>query len=341
MISDFPELETSSSAPPAAGLGLPVPIGDLDDANTGGETTRFDLNAPLDDDSDDMPTVVLPMQLAALDDAARTDVGQQREHNEDYFGVTVQLSKTDRPAGRVIHVRGLYILCDGMGGHAGGEVASQLAVATLQQYFQDYWREETTGLVKLPPAAVIRQAVQAANQAIYDRNQEGSRLGSGRMGTTLVMLLICDTTVAVAHVGDSRLYRFTRKRGLEQVTVDHEVGQREIQRGTLPELAYARPDAYQLTQALGPRDENFVDPDVQFMELNEDTLFLLASDGLTDNQLLETHHATHIDALLSSQTNLEMGVKHLIDLANEHNGHDNITAMAIRAKVRPNLDSLY
>jgi protein phosphatase len=348
MISDFPELETSVPAPTIPPIQSPSDRDGAGAENTledspesSGETTRIDFAALAEDDSDDMPTVVLPMQLAALEDAARTDVGQQREHNEDYFGVTVQLNKSDRPAGRVVHARGLYILCDGMGGHAGGEVASQMAVASLQQYFQDYWRDEATGLVKLPPAAVIRQAVQAANEAIYTRNQEGARLGNGRMGTTLVMLLICDTMVAVAHVGDSRLYRFTRKGGLEQVTVDHEVGQREIQRGTLPELAYSRPDAYQLTQALGPRDENFVDPDVQFMELNEDTLFLLASDGLTDNQLLETYCPTHIDPLLSSQTNLEMGVKHLIDLANEHNGHDNITAMAVRAKVRPNLDSLY
>ncbi|MGC8713355.1 MAG: protein phosphatase 2C domain-containing protein, partial [Leptodesmis sp.] len=179
-----------------------------------------------------------------------------------------------------------------------------------------------------------------ANQAIYNVNQQNARSGSGRMGTTLVIVLIHDTQVAVAHVGDSRLYRYTRKRGLEQVTVDHEVGQREIQRGVDPEIAYSRPDAYQLTQALGPRDGNFVRPDVQFFELNEDMLLLLCSDGLSDNDLLEKHWETHVQPLLSSQTNLDKGVSELIELANRYNGHDNITAIAIRAKVRPSLDHL-
>ena len=182
--------------------------------------------------------------------------------------------------------------------------------------------------------------MQLANKAIFDINQQNARSGSGRMGTTLVMALVQDTEVAIAHVGDSRLYRYTRKRGLEQLTVDHEVGQREIQRGAAPEVAYARPDAYQLTQALGPRDEHFVKPDVQYMELNEDTLLFLCSDGLTDNDLLETHYRTHVEPLLSSQANLDQGVSQLIDLANRYNGHDNITAIVIRAKVRPDLAHL-
>ncbi|MCY7278437.1 MAG: protein phosphatase 2C domain-containing protein, partial [Phormidesmis sp. CAN_BIN44] len=193
----------------------------------------------------------------------------------------------------------------------------------------------------LPPLNVIREAVQLANTAIYDVNQQNARSGSGRMGTTMVMLLIQDTEAAVAHVGDSRLYRYSRKGGLKQVTIDHEVGQREIQRGTEATAAYSRPDAYQLTQALGPRDENFISPDIQFFEINEDMVLILASDGLTDNDLLEAHCETHIDPLVSSLTNLEQGVSQLVELANQYNGHDNITAIAIRAKVRPNLDQLW
>jgi protein phosphatase len=143
----------------------------------------------------------------------------------------------------------------------------------------------------------------------------------------------------VAHVGDSRLYRVTPKRGLEQITVDHEVGQREISRGVEPSVAYSRPDAYQLTQALGPRDEHLIIADVQFLEINEDSLFVLASDGLSDNDLLKIHWQTHLAPLLSSSANLESGVQALIDLANHYNGHDNITAVVIRAKVRPNLNN--
>ncbi|MEH2414970.1 serine/threonine phosphatase [Nostoc sp.] len=283
---------------------------------------------------DDMPTVVLAMQLSSLEDAGCTDVGRQRHHNEDYFGIETKIHKLELPKSRVLQGHGLYILCDGMGGHAGGEIASNLAVNTLRQYFQEHWIAS-----QLPTEDSIREAVYLANEAIYEFNQQDARSGVGRMGTTLVMLLIQDTQAAVAHVGDSRLYRLTRKRGLEQVTVDHEVGQREITRGVEASIAYARPDAYQLTQALGPRDQNSINPDVSFFEINEDTLLLLASDGLSDNDLLETHWQTHLEPLLSSGVNLERGVTDLIDLANQHNGHDNITGILIRAKVRPNLES--
>ncbi len=291
-----------------------------------------------DGDSDDMPTVVLPMQLFSLDDAGKTDIGRQRNHNEDCFGIDTHISKVQLPTRKRLSARGVYVLCDGMGGHASGEVASQLAVDTLRNYFKQHWQDTSEAL---PSLETIRAGVQLANKAIYSVNQDGARSGSGRMGTTLVMLLIQNTEAAVAHVGDSRLYSYTRKQGLKQITVDHEVGQREILRGVEPEIAYGRPDAYQLTQALGPRDEYFVNPDVQFFELVEDTLLLLASDGLTDNDLLETHWQTHLDPLMSSQTNLDQGVTNLIELANQYNGHDNITAIAVRAKIRPNLESTF
>ncbi|MBD2002998.1 MULTISPECIES: serine/threonine phosphatase [Cyanophyceae] len=303
------------------------------ESNQQQKVSRQDLPTSADSsEGDDMPTIILPMQLLSLDDAGYTDIGRQREHNEDNFGIQTQVKKQETPLGRTVQARGLYILCDGMGGHAGGEVASLMAVDTLKRYFKANWQDH------LPSEDSIREAIHLANKAIYDTNQQNARSGSGRMGTTLVLVLVEDTKVAIAHVGDSRLYRLSRKLGLEQVTVDHEVGQREIQRGVEPTLAYSRPDAYQLTQALGPRDEQFVRPDVQFMELNEDTLLILCSDGLSDNDLLETHWQTHLLPLLSSRANLDQGLMQLIDLANQHNGHDNITAVVIRAKVRPDLE---
>ncbi|MBD2492721.1 serine/threonine phosphatase [Nostoc sp. FACHB-280] len=284
--------------------------------------------------SDDLPTIVLSMQLSSLEDVGCTDVGRQRQHNEDYFGIDTKIEKLELPRNRIYQARGLYILCDGMGGHAGGEIASELAVNTVKQYFQEFWQNN-----QRPTEANMREAVYLANQAIYQLNQQDARSGIGRMGTTLVILVIQDTEAVVAHVGDSRLYRLTRKRGLEQITVDHEVGQREIARGVEPSIAYARPDAYQLTQALGPRDESAIYPDVEFFDINEDSLLILASDGLSDNDLLETHWKTHLLPLLSSGASLERGVNELIDLANQKNGHDNITAILVRAKVRPNMDS--
>ena len=297
-------------------------------------TPRMSQELSFNNEGDDLPTVILPMQLLSLDDAGCTDIGQQREHNEDSFGIQTLVQKQENPMGRSVQARGLYILCDGMGGHASGEVASGMAVETIKRYFQDNWPEGE----QLPSEDGIREAVRAANQAIYEVNQKNARSGSGRMGTTLAMMLIQNTNAVVAHVGDSRLYRLTRKRGLEQITVDHEVGQREIQRGVPPEIAYSRHDAYQLTQALGPRDEHLISPDIQFLELNEDTLFVLCSDGLSDNNLIETHWQTHLAPLLSSRANLDQGILQLIELANEHNGHDNITAILIRVKVRPNFE---
>ena len=313
-----------------------------DDPSPEQAVTVIPEDSDSDADGDDMPTIVLPMQLFSLEDAGLTDIGRQRNHNEDCFGIETQIYKSQTLSNKVVRGRGLYVLCDGMGGHASGEVASQMAVDSLRNYFKQYWKQadEQNQGAKLPTPDVIREAIQLANKAIYNVNQEGLRSGSGRMGTTLVMLLIQDTEAAVAHVGDSRMYRYTRKRGLEQLTLDHEVGQREITRGVDPEIAYGRPDAYQLTQALGPRDEYFVNPDVQFFELNEDMLLVLASDGLTDNNLLEIHQQTYLDPLLSSRSSLEQGVSKLIELANQENGHDNISAIAVRVKVRPNLDSM-
>ncbi|MFM2063076.1 MAG: hypothetical protein RLZZ507_2746 [Cyanobacteriota bacterium] len=297
---------------------------------TSAPTLLQDDDLPDLDRNEDAPTIILSMQLRSVEDAGRTDVGRKREHNEDYFGIDTKQQKLELPRSRNLQARGLYILCDGMGGHAGGEVASELAVTTLRQYFQEKWVSQ-----ELPTAEVIQEAVFLANQTIYNLNQKGLRSGVGRMGTTLVMLLMQNTKLAVAHVGDSRLYRVTRKGGLEQITVDHEVGQREIAKGVDATIAYARPDAYQLTQALGPRDTNFVHPDVSFFEIREDTLLLLVSDGLSDNDLLETNWQTHLAPLLSSGTNLELGLSDLVDLANEHNGHDNITGILIRVKVSP------
>jgi protein phosphatase len=306
-------------------------------ADAGSDTAWLeaaDLNEEGWSDGEELPTIVLPMRLVSLEDAGRTDVGRQRDHNEDCFNIQTEFRKVETPQGRCLEAKGLYILCDGMGGHAGGEVASALAVETLSQYFAAQWDD------KLPSEVCIREGILQANQAIYALNQKEERSGSGRMGTTLVLVLIQNTEAAIAHVGDSRLYRLSRSRGLEQLTVDHEVGQREIQRGVEPAIAYARPDSYQLTQALGPRDGNFINPDVKFLELNEDLLLLLCSDGLSDNNLLERHWQNCLEPMLRTQLPLEQGVNQLIDLANEQNGHDNVTALVIRAKVRPNVELL-
>lgn len=283
---------------------------------------------------DDSPTVVLPMQLARLESAGFSHVGRQREHNEDNFEIQTEIISSSGLMGQSFAAKGLYILCDGMGGHSGGEVASAMVVAELKRYFAEHWQGQ------LPNEATIRAAIASANHVVYDANESDERSGNGRMGTTLVLVLIQGTQVAFAHVGDSRLYTYSRRQGLIQRTVDHEVGQLEVMRGVDPEIAYGRPESYQLTQALGPKDDDYLNPDVEEMDLQEDMLFLLCSDGLSDYSLVEDHVEEKVAPLLSSQIALEQGVNELVHLANELSGHDNITAVAIRAKVRPDVRAL-
>jgi protein phosphatase len=281
-----------------------------------------DLSVPVDS-----PTFAIAQKLLDLEDAAATHTGRKRDHNEDCFGIVSRVDRQNSPKGKNISAKGLYILCDGMGGHAGGEIASAMTVDLLRDYFDTRWGDT------LPDEQTIREGIVTANEAVFKINEQNSASGSGRMGTTLVLVLVQEQNIAVAHVGDSRCYGITPTQGLIQLTLDHEVGQQDILRGVDPEIAYGRPDSYQLTQAIGPRDRNYIAPDIRFFELQEDTLILLASDGLTDNQLLENYWLTNVAPLLSANANLQQGVDRLIDFANEYNGHDNITAIVVRAKM--------
>jgi protein phosphatase len=282
-----------------------------------------DLSTP-----QEAPTISLAQNLIDLEDAAATHTGKKRDHNEDCYGMVSRIDRQNSPKGNSISARGVYILCDGMGGHDGGEIASAMTVDILRDYFATRWSGDI-----LPDEQTIREGIVAANEAVFEINQKKSAHGSGRMGTTLVLVLVQDRNIAVAHVGDSRCYGITPTQGLIQLTLDHEVGQQQILRGVEPDIAYGRPDSYQLTQAIGPRDRNYIAPDIRFFELQENTLIVLASDGLTDNQLLENYWLTNVAPLLSPNANLQDGVDRLIDFANEYNGHDNITALVVRAKL--------
>ncbi len=285
-------------------------------------SSSADLSVPVE-----APTFAIAQKLIDLEDAAATHTGRKRDHNEDCFGIVSRIDRQNSPKGKNISAKGLYILCDGMGGHAGGEIASAMTVDLLRDYFDTRWGDT------LPDEQTIREGIITANEAVFKINEKNAAHGSGRMGTTLVLVLVQEQNIAVAHVGDSRCYGITPTQGLIQLTLDHEVGQQDILRGVDPEIAYGRPDSYQLTQAIGPRDRNYIAPDIRFFELQEDTLILLASDGLTDNQLLENYWLTNVAPLLSVNANLQHGVERLIDFANEYNGHDNITAIVVRAKM--------
>ncbi|MEL6437785.1 MAG: serine/threonine phosphatase [Cyanobacteria bacterium J06621_8] len=323
-IIDPKPVNTSPSDPEIKQLQSNSPISDADNF-----FEEADSEMMYTSDLEEEATALIPMHLRDISHACCTDIGSQRDHNEDFYGVKTAIEKFENNTDVQISVRGLYLVCDGMGGHAAGEVASAMAVETLQKYFQAHWKSQ------LPDHELIKEGVLLANEALYQTNIDNARSGSGRMGTTLVMALLQDTQLTIAHVGDSRIYRISRSQGLEQLTLDHEVGQREINRGLEPEIAYGRPDAYQLTQALGPRAGNYVKPEIQSVEITEDCLLLLCSDGLSDNELLEQYWSEYLEPLISSRVNLQEGLLRLIDLANEHNGHDNITAVLLRIKLHP------
>lgn len=330
------DLEETGEPQPEDLSEIPTEVSaDLEESNT----EPFDessqdlwLNSEILENSGELATDILPMELLSLTEYGITDRGRQRPHNEDYFKLKSEIHTDHSNYGKTVHTRGLYIVCDGMGGHAAGEVASQMAVETLHNFFSQQWQED-----QFSTHETLCQGILEANQRLYEVNQSNASSGNSRMGTTLVLALIEDTKVAIAHVGDSRVYRLSRQGGLEQLTVDHEVGQRSIQHGVDPEIAYARPDAYQLTQALGPYDNHFIQPDIRFLDVQEDSLFLLCSDGLSDNDLIDNHWQTYLAPLLSSRNSLEQGLRKLIEFANLYNGHDNITAILVRVKVQPQI----
>jgi protein phosphatase len=290
--------------------------------------SKLSASAEAAETSEPTTSLFLTSRLLGVEAAAATDVGRQRDHNEDYYSIDSSFTQCQIPERQIITGRGLYILCDGMGGHAAGEVASKMTIDKLKEYWEKHWTDDV-----LPSEEEIIAAIHYANQALFEINQGNSSSGSGRMGTTLVMVMLQDNQVAIAHVGDSRCYLLEASSEPVQITLDHEVGQREMLRGVEPEIAYGRPDAYQLTQAIGPRDQAAISPDVQIFSLREDTLILIASDGLTDRDLVEENGEVLLRPLVNRQISLQQGVKQLVEFANGYNGHDNITAIAVRIQV--------
>ncbi|AFY71803.1 protein serine/threonine phosphatase [Thalassoporum mexicanum PCC 7367] len=280
-------------------------------------------------DTSDQPDKLTPDYcLSELQSAGLSDVGAQREHNEDAFWAKSQAIATESDhKGLIQAIQGVFILCDGMGGHESGEVASRTAIDSIAEGFTPFWQEDS-----IPGEQTLADIITAANQAIFSLNELEQRRSAARMGTTVVVLAVYDTTVAIAHVGDSRIYKITASE-LNQITQDHEVANQLIAQGVAEDMAKARPDAHQLTQALGPRANAQINPTVQFLELEQDTLFLLCSDGLSDNEVVEQYWRSHLLPLLEPGADLKNGVTNLINLGNKLNGHDNLSAIVVRCRV--------
>ena len=234
--------------------------------------------------------------------AARTDVGVVRSGNEDNF-----LMLADR---------GIFIVADGMGGHAAGEVASEMAVHIVADELGQY-----RGLNDEELATRMHNAIRKANEAIFSRTlSEHDKRG---MGTTLTALVLLPDRYLIGQVGDSRAYLLRSDR-LRQITKDHSYVQEQVDAGLLtPEQARVHPYSNVITRCVGAGME--VTPDIYFGALESEDLLLLASDGLTG--MLEDEQ---LRRLLKSDGGPQRAVDQMITEANRRGGLDNITAIVIR-----------
>ena len=236
--------------------------------------------------------------------AAVTDRGRKRPSNEDAFGFSVE--------------HGVYLVCDGMGGAAAGEVASSLAVDEILKSFEEP-QEKTIQ----PPPQRGEKSIQAANHAIYSRARRNYRLQG--MGTTVVMLVAGENQLWALNVGDSRCYRL-RNQSLEQITLDHSLVEEQIRAGRLTRSEALRsPLRNIITRALGT--QGHVTTDTFELDPQPGDLYLLCSDGLT-RELADTK----IQALMHPEDDLEEQCKRLIEAAKKAGGHDNITCLLLRVE---------
>ena len=250
--------------------------------------------------------------------AGKTDVGCVRTNNEDNYGYDTEY--------------GIFVVCDGMGGEAAGEVASKLAVTTMLSYFR-----HPTDTGDYPPfgrkfdgasrnANALASAIQLANHEI--RKSANSDLRNSGMGTTIVAALVKGPTVSIAHVGDSRVY-LVRDRAIQQLTADHSLVMEQVRRGLITAEEAGRSDLQNvIVRSLGVDDS--VEPELTDLDAHPDDKLLFCSDGLIrhvpDARILE---------LIMSSSGLEEACERLIAAAKAGGGSDNVTCLLVRFVSQP------
>jgi len=256
------------------------------------------------------------MTTSEVSFAVLTDVGQQRDHNEDNYLVDKKL--------------GLYVVCDGMGGHAAGEVASALAVRTFHEetkknfeFVEDYLAGKT-GAEKVTKRQILKLLESAVNRASGRVHAEAQKDAAKRgMGTTLVSILVAGNQAFVVWVGDSRIY-LLRDGVLEQLTEDHTVYNELLKRKKLPREEIEKlPQKNAITRAIGVYEHT--EPDSLVVDLVAGDRFLLCSDGLSG------YFEDEVEDLgrMMSVPDETAAVKSMIDAANTRGGKDNITAVLV------------
>ena len=246
--------------------------------------------------------------------AAASHRGRVRTSNEDAFGYCA--------------AAGFFVVCDGMGGAAAGEIASRVAVDTMLEKICGPSFERVLVPAQTEDSApghvlpLLQEAVADANELVFTKAENDVRLQG--MGTTLVALLAGEQRAWIAHVGDSRCYRF-RRGVLEQWTQDHSLVDEQVRLGQLTrEEANRSPLRNVITRAVG--SQRSVRAEVDEVEVEPGDLFLLCSDGLT-RELTDAR----IGVVLSETAKLDAACRRLIDEANEAGGRDNVTCLIVRA----------
>ena len=249
----------------------------------------------------------------AIEVAGKTDIGRVRNNNEDNFGFDKRY--------------GIFVVCDGMGGAAAGEVASKIAVETVLNYYRHAGKKGKFDIVGVHPSEAsmraigLGSAINLANQQIFSAARaDEERAG---MGSTIVAVSVNENLVSIANVGDSRIYRI-RNGAIEQLTNDHSLVMEQVRRGLLTMEDAKRVD-YQniVVRALGA--EPTVQADIEDLSALEGDILILCSDGLTrymeGDKILE---------IVQNADELKDAVEKLVLTARDSGGADNITVLALR-----------
>ncbi len=247
-----------------------------------------------------------------------TDIGLCRDTNQDAYSIL------KLPGGAM-----LVVLCDGMGGENGGNVASEMTVKTIVGQMQ---RGYHPGLGDISIRALILSAVSVANAVVYDRSKKDESLSG--MGTTAEVVLVRENTAYIAHVGDSSVFSLSpslspaggEESKIEKVTNDHTRVQQLLDQGMITaQEAGSHPERHYIVRAVGVASS--VTPDFDQFQTPQDGGLLICSDGLTNHVEPDEIYEILLPAIQSG--NLQDGVQKLVEAANRFGGADNITAVVI------------
>ncbi len=282
--------------------------------------------------------------IALLDEALRT-VGQKQFLNCNYITLSHTGPKREQnedacypPSGDPLYQNtgydlSLAIVCDGVGGHQGGEVASSLAIDTIHRRIENVLDKPEN---RYPDSIAIQieNSTCVANDQISLRNDSENRQERARMGTTMVMSLIYGHEAYIAHIGDSRVYRITRT-GCHQMTLDDDLATREVRlNGVLYRQALGMSSSGSLFQALGMNSSTALHPNIRRTIVDEECIFLLCSDGVSDLDRVEQYWQTEILPVLEGKVDLATACQRTINMANTQNGHDNATVALVHCQVK-------